>query len=372
MERLHHFFECLLPTTQCNLQCEYCYLIQEKRRTLEQISFDYDVDYMIAALSKERVGGTCFFSICGTGETLLQKDVVPLVEGLLKEGHYVNITTNGTITPKIRELADLGATLLDHLQFAFSFHYLELKRLHLLETFSDNVNMVRKAGCSIVVQLNLYDGYIPYLDDIKSFCLEHFEALPQVAATRWEHEGNVNNNVDLYTHQKTEEYKSLGDSFYSELFSFTMKNFNVKRCEFCYAGAWSSNLLLKDGTLKPCYESGHWSNVFKDISKPIYYRPVGKCNSLYCINSSHFISLGVIPDYSDAPTYVDLRDRPEANWYKGAVKAFLSQKLSDNNRKLTQKEEHRIQKWETVYNFLGFVRRKIRTIGSKIKHIIIQ
>ena len=54
------------------------------------------------------------------------------------------------------------------------------------------------------------------------------------------------------------------------------------------------------------------------------------CNSDYCFNSSHFISLGLIPEI-EGPSYADLRNREEAEWYKENVREFLSGKLSDTN-----------------------------------------
>ena len=56
---------------------------------------------------------------------------------------------------------------LERLQVAFSFHFLELKRLNKMNIFFENVNKVKSAGCSILVQLNLCDEYIPYIDEIK-------------------------------------------------------------------------------------------------------------------------------------------------------------------------------------------------------------
>lgn len=342
MEKINKFFECLLPTSICNLECEYCYIIQENRREMKSISFDYSVEHILNCLKKDRIGGTSYFSLCGTGETFLQKELIPLVHGLLKEGHYVNITTNGTVTPKIIELLNFDSSLLKHLLVSFSFHYLELKKKNKIDEFFNNVKRVKAAGCSILVQLNLYDGYIPYLDEIKKICLENVGAYPQIAATRKEENGDVINNVKLHTSLSVDEYIKIGESFNSPLFDFTMKNFNKKRNEFCYAGEWSFNLNLKNGVLKSCYHSGKIQNIFENANKPIKYEAVGcNCKSLYCINSSHFISLGVIPNYQ-CLSYAELRDRPEANWFNDDMKSILSQKLYENNKELTIFQKNRI------------------------------
>ncbi|WP_182440680.1 MULTISPECIES: radical SAM protein [Clostridia] len=331
MDRNARFFECLLPTTQCNLKCEYCYIIQENRRGMRQIGLDYSVEHILKALSVERVGGVCYFSLCGTGETFLQKELVPLIHGLLEEGHYVNITTNGTVTNRIEELLDFNCALLKHLHISFSLHYLELKRIGKLDAFFENVRKVRVSGASVLVQINLYDGYMPYFEEIRNRCLKEIGALPQVAATRREMDGDVFDNIQLHTDLTEQEYFEVGEQFDSPLFRFTMHNFNVTRKEFCYAGDWSFNLDLKTGNLKACYHSGISQNIFNDLSKPIRYQAVGNnCKSRYCINSSHFISMGVIPEYK-CMTYAQLRNRQEVHWYTEEMRNFLNQKLYENH-----------------------------------------
>ena len=124
MQKIHHFFECLLPETLCNLECEYCYIIQENRRSMQQIKLDYDTAQILRSLRPERLGGTCFFSFCGCGETLMQRDFIPIVKGLLQYGHFVNITNNGTMTSKINDLLSIDKNLRPRLHFSFSLHYL--------------------------------------------------------------------------------------------------------------------------------------------------------------------------------------------------------------------------------------------------------
>lgn len=146
----------------------------------------------------------------------------------------MNITTNGTLKNRLKQIIETNKDYIDHLRFSFSFHYLELKRLNLIENFFENINMVKNAGASILVQINLCDEYVPYLDEIKRLCIEHVGAMPQVATTRKEMEKLK--EVELMTKLSKDEYVELGKSFDSPLFDFTMKNFNKKRSEFCYAG----------------------------------------------------------------------------------------------------------------------------------------
>lgn len=331
MEKIKRFVECLIPVTACNLRCEYCYIIQEGRRTSKMPTMKYTAEQIGTALNKERMGGVCYFSICGAGETLLPKETVEIVYELLKQGHFVNITTNGTISQRFNEIIEFPHEYLSRLHFAFSLHYLELKQRKLLDCFVENVKKIHEAGCSYLIQMNLYDGYIPYMDEIENFCLNNFGAKPQVAATRDE----SCNSFKLYTKHSKEDYKTIGMQMDSPLFEFTMKNFMVRRREYCYAGDWSFILDLDTGVMRRCYNKPFGIDIIADPKKPIPFEAVGrKCGREFCVNSSHFLSLGVIPELN-TPTYASLRNREEGEWYSKQMNEFLSGKLSDSNKTYT-------------------------------------
>lgn len=187
MERISKFIECLIPVTKCNIKCSYCYVIQENRREGIIPELRYDLDTMQKAMTKERFGGVCYFSICGAGETLIPEYTIDIVYRLLENGHYVNITTNGTLSRRFDEILErFPKEFLERLHFAFSLHYLELKRLGILDKFFENINKIKESGCSFVVQLNMCDEYYPYLEEIKTMCMNKVQALPQVAVTRKE------------------------------------------------------------------------------------------------------------------------------------------------------------------------------------------
>lgn len=330
MKKIKRFIECLIPVTVCNLKCSYCYVIQRDNRKNKMAEFKYSPEQIKRALNNKRWGGVCFFSICGAGETTLQVGLEDIVYAILCNGHFVNITTNGTITKRLQDILDRNSEYLSHLHFAFSFHYLELKRLNLLERFFENVRLVRAAGVSFVVQINLCDEYVPYLDDIKRLCLENVGAMPQVAVTRKEENGL--HKIELLSKHSPKEYKELGDTFQSPLFDFTMKNFNVKRKEFCYAGDWTATLDLSTGIMRRCYSSYIFQDVFKNPNERIRFMAMGNCcGSPFCMNSSHFMSLGVIPKI-ETPTYAELRNRKEVGWYTDETEKFLSCKLSESNK----------------------------------------
>lgn len=200
--KIKRFFECLLPVTICNLECEYCYIMQRNQRTLENVNLKYSAEQIGKALTQKRLGGVCYFSICGAGETLVPNEIIEIVNQLLNNGHFVNITTNGTLTKRFIEFKEkIDSDLLKRLHFSFSFHYKELKKRNLLETFFENIKIVRSLGCSYIVQINLYDGYIDCIDEIKEICQKKLGCLPQVAATRDEKD-----KIKLYTKKNQKEY----------------------------------------------------------------------------------------------------------------------------------------------------------------------
>ena len=233
-ESVKRFVECTIPISHCNLRCKYCYIIQESRRDADMPKLRYSPDYIGKAFSKKRWGGTMMVNFCGAGETLMCPQITEIISAVLKEGHYMNVTTNGTISARFDEIISLPEDELERLSFTFSLHYTELKNRGLLETFADNVCKVWKAGCSIVVKLNLCDDYIDCLDEIKSFCMDKFGALPHVALTRKEGSG-----YSVFTEHTEEEYINYGREFHSARFDLSCETFRVKRREFCYAGDWS-------------------------------------------------------------------------------------------------------------------------------------
>lgn len=328
--KIKRFFECLIPITICNLRCNYCYIIQRNYRNMKLANMKYSPEHIGKCLNKERLGGICYFSICGAGETLAQPETIEIVHELLKKGHIVNITTNGILTAKFKKFNTFTKEELTRLHFSFSLHYNELLKLKMVDIFFDNVNYVKKLGCSFIVQLNLCDEYMEHIKEIKKICIKKVGAMPQIAATR--KESNNLKEVKLHTTLTQNEYEKIGNSFESPLFRYTMKNFNKKRNEFCYAGERSGILDLSTGELRKCYGDPFKQDIFKNPNKKIKFEAVGNnCYSSFCFNSSHFMSLGVI-DNDEKETYCSLRNRENANWFNYTTKVALNHKLSETNK----------------------------------------
>lgn len=113
---IKRFVECLLPVTACNLKCSYCYVIQRNNRKMQQAVLKYTPEQIDRAMSKDRWGGA-YFSICGAGETTLQNEIADITCSILKNGHYVNITTNGTIGKRLKEIIEKAEGYVSHLHF---------------------------------------------------------------------------------------------------------------------------------------------------------------------------------------------------------------------------------------------------------------
>ena len=222
-----------------------------------------------------------------------------------------------------------------------------------------------------MIQFNLCDEYEPYLENIKTICLQKVGALPQIAATR--DEKNLSNDIKLYTHHTKEEYEKSVEDFKSPLFDFTMKNFNVKRHEYCYAGKWGGSLNLSTGLFRPCYSSPISQDIFKDITKPINWVSVGNhCGSPFCMNSSHFISIGMIPEYN-CKSYGELRNRVTTEgkeWYNQTMKYILYQKIYNNRSLDTSKDKLKSDTYYYFYTLIRYLNKVKRLIKAYTKGIV--
>lgn len=319
-----------IPVTTCNLRCKYCYITQSKKWNDKLPVFKYNAEQIRKALSAKRLGGICLFNLCGGGETLLPPEMIDIIKVLLEEGHYIEVVTNGTITKRFDEIIAFPPDLLKRLIFKLSLHYEELLRKNKLDTFFDNAKRVKKAGCSITVELTTFDELIPEIEKIQEICQEKMGALCHLTIGR----NVIDPQISILSKYPIDEYKKIWSTFSSPMFDFKLSTFNVKRKEFCYAGDWSLLIDLESGEARQCYRSSFSKNIFDDIDSPIQFRAIGKfCAEPHCYNSHALLTLGLIPSL-DTPTYAEMRNRicsDGTEWFEDNVKEFYSCKLGDSN-----------------------------------------
>lgn len=320
-----------IPTSICNNRCEYCFINHTDSWNEEKELFKYSVDQMLQGLTKKRLGGTCLINLTAKGETLLYKDLVPLAEGLLKEGHYVEIITNGTVKKVIEQFLEFPKEYQERLFFKISYHYKEMLGKKKEEVFWENVERIKASSCSFSLELMPYDELNNCVEDIIEQCENHVGAPCHATVGR----DDSDKNKGLLTNLSREEYVEKWNQLDSQMFKLKMDLFGVKRKEFCYAGKWSIIIDIASGKAGQCYGRPFTQDVFKDPNKPIEFFPVGyTCLQPFCFNGHSHVALGMLPDVK-APTYEQVRNRvckDGTEFLKPGCKEFFSQKLSNNNK----------------------------------------
>ena len=369
MDKVKRFLDCYVPVTSCTLRCHYCYITHQRLFDTKLPSFKYDASFIRKALSKERLGGTCLINLCGGGETLLAQEVVDYAKALLEEGHYVMIVTNATVTKRFDEMAAFPMELKKRLFFKFSYHYLELKKRGLLDKFFNNIEKMRDAGCSFTLEATPSDELIPYIDEMKETAVKHVGAVNHITVAR--DERRKIEFLPILTSMSKEEYNKTWSTFDSNFFSYKMSIFGEKRKEFCYAGDWSLSLNIATGEARQCYCSYYKQNIYKDISKPIKFIPIGNnCNQHHCYNGHAFLTIGNIPEL-EAPTYGEIRNRitnDGREWLKPQMKSFMNTKLVESNVEYSDEEKQvinrMIRKRKIVRDIIIYIKKHL----SHIRH----
>ena len=322
----------------CNFRCHYCYLAQRKVHYQGiQPVMKYTPSQVARALSKKRLGGSCFFNFCAEGETLLTKNIDQYVLELVKEGHYVEIVTNLTVSNVLERILEWDKDLLSRIEFKCSFHYLELKKKGKLELFAENVHKIWSAGASANIEITPTDELIPYIDEVKEFSMNYFGALPHLSIAR----NDRTKNIDYLTNLSLKEYDSIWSQFGSDFWAFKKTIFGIKQKRFCYAGKWSAYIDLSTGFASACYGYRSLGNVFETPELPFPEKPICKCPIKHCYNGHALLTMGVIPHHNDIH-YGDIRDRRTqdgGNWLQPNLKKFFNEKVEDSNQLLTPIQE---------------------------------
>ena len=334
-----------LPNNRCNLKCNYCYISQLDQWEMSDGEFRFSAEYIAQCLTVDRLGGVCLVNLTAQGETLLYKDIVRLVKGILEQGHYIELVTNATVSKRVEEILGLPDELLSRLEFKISYHYEELLARGLFNAFARTVKMIQESPASFTLELMPYDAICGKIEEIIDTTESAFGAKCHVTVGR----NDSLKSRGLLTAMDQDEYVSKWGRFESAMFDLKMELLGVKRREFCYAGDWTLWVDFSTGEARQCYGHPSNQNIFKDPSKPIKFYAVGThCVQPYCINGHAFLSLGAIPEL-DTPTYFDTRNRVMyngSNWLKASCAEFFSKKLVESN------EEY--SKYEKVKNSLLF------------------
>lgn len=363
MPKIKRYIDCAIPIDACNLRCHYCYITQKRKFKSSIQPFTHSIEEYKRAFSIERLGGICLINMCAGGETLLSNEILPIIKELAQMGHYISIVTNGTLTKRFLEISKWDDCIKSHIFVKFSLQYLEMIRYGWLERFANNVNMIKNANVSFTVEITPSDELIPYIDEVKKYCIDSFGALCHVSIARDERttDWQVLSNLDF------ESFKNTWKVFDSCLFDFKSQLFYVKRKEFCYAGDWSIVVDFESGEIKHCNYSSAIGNLF-DFSKAIDFRAIGKnCPSPHCYNGHSFLSLGAIPEINSV-SYDMVRNRKAIDgteWLQPEMKKIMQCRLEESNRQYGSFKKWKVSSNHRVYRS---IRRKI----SKVKNKIVQ
>ncbi|MDR1612706.1 MAG: radical SAM protein [Planctomycetota bacterium] len=341
---VRRFIDCAVPINACNLRCHYCYITLRKKFRHRRPEFKHAVSTMVRALSPERLGGSCLLNFCGNGETLLAPQLPDMARSLLEQGHLVMIVTNGLVRRGIESLLALPRESLSRLMFKVSFQYLETLRLGLVEDFIRNVTDIREAGASFTVEITPNDELEPKIDEVLDVCRAHFGAPCHVTVAR----DSSRKDLPILTARDRGEYARIWSRFDSELFRFKLSVFNEKRREFCYAGDWTTQLLLGSGDLRQCNNGRVLQNLFDDPGAPVNFCAVGRhCPNPHCYNAHAWLALGAIPGFA-APTYARVRDRllsDGTGWLNPRFREAVDMKFEETNRQYDEEQKRLAERY---------------------------
>ena len=102
-------------------------------------------------------------------------------------------------------------------------------RLNLLDTFFENLILMRNSGASITVEITPSDELEPYIDEIKEISISKLGALPHITIARLDKD-----NIPILTKHTKDDYVKIWQEFESSLFEFKMSVFRKKRREFFF------------------------------------------------------------------------------------------------------------------------------------------
>ena len=315
------YIDVSVPITTCNFRCHYCYITHKRLFSNSLPKFVHTAAQIAQAFSQKRLGGICVINLCAAGETLLAPEMPGIVRALLEEGHIIMVVTNGSMSKRFDDFVKFPQELRNRLFIKFSFHYLELLRLKMLDNFFDNLQKMKNNGISFTLEITPNDELFSHIEDIKKISIERAGALPHITVARNERHADL----PILTELSREEYKKTWSQFNSQLFDFKLSVFNVKQTDFCYGGKATYSVGLDDGILKQCYREKTLMNLYDDINQSIKEEPVGcNCHAPHCWNAHFWMGFGTVPAKNKiSPLYAEMRNRTctdGTEWIVGDVK----------------------------------------------------
>lgn len=315
------------PIGACNLRCNYCYVGQHGGK-IQDLS--YSLEDIKKAFSLQRLGGVCFINICGDGETLLHPIMPQLIEFFLKDGHYVMVLTNGTLTKQIETCLKLSPELLRRLFFKISFHFEEFVRLNLLDIEFSNIDRIKNSPCSLTVEYICNDLGKSHVQELKNICINKMNTLPQLNIPRDERKKILGVASKFSLPEFFRYWESWG--FNSEFLKFRKQFFGKRYSDYCYTGERQIWVNLQTGYSHQCYHTPPLQNFMGECDKPIRWLAVGNnCPEAHCYVTHSHVSLGIVPYPQYAgykATYDVIRNRvcsDGTEWIKPTYKEAFQQ-----------------------------------------------
>ena len=353
-ERIEKFIGIHFKLSACNLKCSYCYVGKHKNG---MIDIPYSLEEMRKAFSRNRLGGICFINICSDGETLIHPMMPKIIEAFIQEGHYVLVVTNATLRNRIEDCINCNADV-SKLFFKVSFHYEEMKRLGILDSFFDNLEMIKKSPCSFTVEYITSDETLDEIEAFKQECMDKMGVLPHLNMPRDERA----NNLGVLSKNTWYSYIKKWDKadFKSEFWHFRKQMFGKKYKEFCYAGQRSIWVNMENGFSYQCYDLPPIQNFMGEINKPVKWLAVGNhCPQAHCYVSYSHMTLGTINFQNFVnykPSYDVIRNRvciDGTEWIKPTYKKAFQMGVRQVEFSETRKK---IVNMQNI--FLKWIRRK--------------
>ncbi len=93
------------------------------------------------------------------------------------------VVTNGTLSARFDQIVKFPR-LFWRGCLSNSFHYLELLRTGLMDSFFENIEKVMRAGSSFTVEITAADELIPHIEDIKRISMDKLGVIPHLTIAR--------------------------------------------------------------------------------------------------------------------------------------------------------------------------------------------